>query len=173
MNPQFNRETVRGSLETAGIRYVFLGKELGARSENKDCYRNGQAQYDLLAQTDLFKEGIQRVKNGAAQYRIALMCAEKEPLNCHRAILVSRKLRKEDISVQHILGDGQLEDHEHALKRLVDILSIPRSDMFRPDEAVIDDAYDRQGHQIAYRLKTLEEAAPDETLRANAPGGRE
>jgi uncharacterized protein (DUF488 family) len=89
MNPQFSREPLKEALRNANIKYVFLGKELGARSENKSCYRDGQVQYDLLAQTDLFKRGIERVKEGARTYRIALMCAEKEPLECHRTILVA------------------------------------------------------------------------------------
>src|SRR6266508_1360483 len=76
MNPQFNREALKDVLRNAGIKYVFLGKELGARSEDKSCYRNGQVQYDLLAQTKLFQEGIKRIKEGAKDYRIALMCAE-------------------------------------------------------------------------------------------------
>src|SRR6266446_5531061 len=90
MNPQFNREPLKQALRDSGILYVFLGAELGARSEDKSCYRNGQVQYDLLARTDLFKRGIERVKDGAHRYRLALMCAEKEPLDCHRTILVSR-----------------------------------------------------------------------------------
>lgn len=171
MNPQFNRESLSRSLESASIKYVFLGKELGARSEDKDCYRNGQVQYGLLAQTDLFKQGIQRVKNGAASYRVALMCAEKEPLNCHRTILVSRTLKEEGISVHHILGDGQIEDHEHALKRLVAMLSIPGSDMFRPEEVVIQDAYARQGDQIAYREQVPEDSISNEIVRRDASGG--
>src|SRR5271169_5124351 len=61
MNPQFNREPLKEALRVAGIKYAFLGKELGARSEDQNCYRNGQVQYDLLAQTDLFKHGIKRV----------------------------------------------------------------------------------------------------------------
>ena len=44
MNPQFNRESLKQALRTANIQYVFLGKELGARSEDRRCYRNGQVQ---------------------------------------------------------------------------------------------------------------------------------
>src|ERR1700704_3164996 len=80
MNPQFNRENLKQSLSANGIKYVFLGKELGARSEDHSCYRNGQVQYDLLARTDLFKQGIERILEGTQKYRVALMCAEKEPL---------------------------------------------------------------------------------------------
>jgi uncharacterized protein (DUF488 family) len=160
VNPQFNRETLKEALRNADIKYVFLGKELGARSEDKSCYRNGQVQYDLLAQTKLFEEGIKRVKDGARDYRIALMCAEKEPLDCHRTILVARKLCDEGLTVKHILYDGQIEEHAHAIGRLVGQLRLPGADMFREEEEVISDAYARQGSQIAYR----EETAPNSSL---------
>lgn len=151
MNPQFNREELKGSLKDAQIMYVFLGKELGARSDDRSCYRNGQVQYDLLAKTALFKKGIERVMEGASQYRIALMCAEKEPLDCHRTILVARALAEKGFPILHILSDGSLEEHEHAIGRLIERLKVPGEDMFRQHEAVIADAYARQGNEIAYR----------------------
>jgi len=173
MNPQFNREPLKKVLASAGVKYVFLGQELGARSEDKSCYRNGQVQYALLAQTDLFKQGIERVKSGASTFRVALMCAEKEPLECHRTILVARQLREEGVPVKHILGDGRLEDHEQALKRLVAMLRIPSADMFRPEEEVIEDAYARQGDQIAYREQAPEAQTSDEPAPHSASGAAE
>jgi uncharacterized protein (DUF488 family) len=173
MNPQFNREPLTKALASVDIKYVFLGEELGARSEDKSCYRNGQVQYVLLAQTDLFRKGIERVKRGALTYRVALMCAEKEPLDCHRTILVARRLREEGMPVKHILSDGRLEDHEQALKRLVTMLKIPSVDMFRPETAVIEDAYARQGDKIAYREQAPETSTSDETTPRSASGAAE
>src|SRR5262249_13909677 len=146
VNPQFNRESLKQALREAGIVYVFLGAELGARSEDKSCYRDGQVQYDLLARTDLYKRGIERVKEGAQRYRLALMCAEKEPLECHRTILVSRTLFEDGVPIKHILSDGTVEDHPHAIERLIAMLRIPGSDMFRTGDAVVRDAYARQGN---------------------------
>lgn len=88
-NPQFNKDSLQQSLSEAGIAYIFLGKELGARSNDRSCYEDGRVQYERLARTDLFLDGIERVRKGAEQYRIALMCAEKEPLECHRTLLVA------------------------------------------------------------------------------------
>jgi len=173
MNPQFNREPLNKVLTSAGVKYVFLGTELGARSEDKSCYRDGQVQYALLAHTALFKQGIERIKSGASTFRVAVMCAEKEPLECHRTILVARQLRKEGVPVKHILGDGRLEDHEQALKRLVAMLRIPSADMFRTEEAVIEDAYARQGDQIAYREHAPEAKTPDEPAPHRASGAEE
>lgn len=164
INPQYNREDLKHALNAENIKYVFLGKELGARSDNKNCYRNNQVQYDLLAQTNLFKHGIERVKEGAHSYRIALMCAEKDPLDCHRTILVARKLFEEHMPVKHILYDGQVEDHEQTIKRLILKLKIFESDMFRSTHEIISEAYARQSSDIAYR----EEAPSDAT--SIAPG---
>lgn len=152
-NPQFNREALRRTLNEASIAYLFLGRELGARSQDPACYVEGKVQYDLLARTDLFQEGLDRVAEGLRQHRIALLCAEKDPLVCHRFILVSRHLASRGLKPQHILADGTLESHEDALMRLISELGLPQRDLFRSFEDVIAEAYDRRGQQIAYQKK--------------------
>ena len=160
-NPQFNRESLRVDLRTAGIAYVFLGRELGARAEDRGCYIAGRVQYDLLARTALFQEGLMRIAQGISSRRIALMCAEKDPLTCHRAILVCRHLAVRGIAAQHILEDGRLESHEDAITRLLAELDIPERDLFRTRDDLIIEAYSRRGQQIAYSEKqpTGEESA--------------
>src|SRR5271157_6086016 len=71
-NPQFNREDLKKELREIGIAYVFLGKELGARSQDATCYDGGKIQYERLARTDLFKRGLDRIHEGVQRYRIAL-----------------------------------------------------------------------------------------------------
>jgi uncharacterized protein (DUF488 family) len=161
LNPQFSRNELKPALSSAGIKYVFLGKELGARSKDASCYRNGQVQYELLAKTDLFKKGIERVREGAEKYRIALMCAEKEPLDCHRTILVARTLEEQHIAVKHILATGKIESHEHAMERLISRLHIPKEDMFRSHQVALTEAYDKQASQIAYRDETEASPSPE------------
>jgi uncharacterized protein (DUF488 family) len=156
MNPQFNRETLKSSLREAGIAYVFLGKELGARSDNRECYCNGRVQYDLLAKTEEFQRGIRRVKEGAKTHRIALMCAEKDPLHCHRTILVSRHLVQDGLEVRHILANGRTEEHHEAIVRLARILKLQDDDMFRSKDELEDIAYRLQGQAIAYQESTDE-----------------
>lgn len=149
-NPQFNRDDLQNSLKKSGIRYVFLGKELGARSEDRACYVADKVQYDRLAKTTLFQSGLDRVVEGAKSYRIALMCAEKDPLDCHRTILVARELLKRDLSIAHILDNGSIEGHTESISRLVTSLGMSLDDMFRSKEEIIDEAYVRQANRIAY-----------------------
>jgi len=150
MNPQFNRETLKATLRDHGIAYAFLGEELGARSKDRSCYENGKVQYGRLAETDLFRQGLKRVQEGASKFRIALMCAEKEPLDCHRTILVARYLGVLGIDVRHILGDGRLETHAAAVDRLIKQFRLPVDDMFSVRENIIDEAYRLQEQRVAY-----------------------
>jgi uncharacterized protein (DUF488 family) len=165
LNPQFNRDGLEQALPANGIAYRFLGKELGARSDDKACYEDGKVQYDRLAKTGLFQQGLQRVRSGMKQdLRIALMCAEKEPLDCHRTLLVARHLAAPGLDVQHIHADGSLESHAAALNRLAGMLNLLGDDLFRSAEERLADACRRQEERIAY------EAGPAASVRAPAIG---
>jgi uncharacterized protein (DUF488 family) len=155
MNPQFNREPLKQSLREKDIAYVFLGKELGARSRDSSCYVKGKVQYDRIAKTKLFEEGLERVKEGIKTHKVALMCAEKDPLTCHRTILVTRNLVASGMLAQHILEDGALESHEEAMSRLLRELKLPEGDMFRSKEDCIEEAYRIQGERIAYEEASI------------------
>jgi len=149
-NPQFNRETLERHVKEHAINYVFLGAELGARSNDLTCYDHGRVQYARLAQTDLFRAGIDRVIRGANEFRIALMCAEKEPLDCHRTILVARALVDLDVTVQHILADGRLESHDATMERLLKIVGLPDHELFRSRDELVTEALFRQEQKVAY-----------------------
>jgi len=153
-NPQFRREKLQASLAGVGIQYVFLGEELGARSADPSCYEaDGRVSYAKLARTDLFRHGIERLRAGMREHRISIMCAEREPLECHRTILVARELERDGIPVRHILGDGSLEEHAHAMRRLVADLKLTGADLFSTPDDVIERAYDLQAARIAYVRK--------------------
>jgi uncharacterized protein (DUF488 family) len=150
-NPQFNREKLQASLAAAGIRYVFLGEELGARSKDASCYdEEGRVSYTKLAQTAPFRAGIERLLTGMQQHRIAIMCAERDPLSCHRTILVSRELERSGVPVTHILSDGSLEPHRQTMTRLATDLKLAATDLFRSPDELIEDTYEQQGSRIAY-----------------------
>lgn len=154
-HPQFNREALQSGLKTSGLFYVFLGEELGARRSEPDCYVDGKARYELIAKAPRFQEGLSRVREGAAKYRIALLCAEKDPLTCHRTILVCRHLRKDLIPILHILQDGRIESHHDAEQRLLSIAGKPGPDLFISETEAIEDAYDVQGERIAYTSSAI------------------
>jgi uncharacterized protein (DUF488 family) len=149
-NPQFNRERLAVALRSAGIEYEFLGRELGARSEDPSCYVDDCVQYGLLAQTALFQSGVARVLQDAATRRVALMCAEKEPLECHRTILVARELERHDARICHIHIDGRLEPHQDAMTRLKKQLKLSE-DLLHGERELLDTAYEQQGRRIAYQ----------------------
>lgn len=148
--PQFNRDALKRSLAGVGVKYVFLGQELGARSEDRSCYVNGQVQYDRLAQTTPFGEGIDRLLKGSEAERITIMCAEQEPLDCHRTVLVSRVLTERGASVAHIHGDGRLEEHDDAMLRLMSGFGLDQDDLFHTREELMREALARQEQRIAY-----------------------
>jgi uncharacterized protein (DUF488 family) len=153
MNPQFNRGELEKALLAQGIQYRFLGKELGARSDDPRCYETGRVQYERLAETALFKYGLKRVAKGMTEgFRIVLMCAEKEPLECHRTILVARHLAALGTHVVHIHADGCLETHDAALSRLARLVNLPEHDMFHSQEELLVNVYRKQGERIAYEI---------------------
>jgi len=149
--PIFNREALESELKKNQIAYVFLGKELGARSNDSTCYVNGKVSYERLAKTSLFKDGINRILKGAKKFRIALLCAEKVPLDCHRTILVSRYLVERGVDVSRILSDGTLEAHEDTMSKLLAETGIG-SALFDSRSDLLAKAYEERGSQIAYKL---------------------
>ncbi|WP_395155436.1 DUF488 family protein [Ilumatobacter sp.] len=153
--PQFNRESVKQELARHKVGYAFLGRELGARSNDPNCYEDGRVQYARLAATKSFHEGIERLRTGADRDRIALMCTEKDPLDCHRTLLVARALHEEGVNVEHIHADGHLETHEDAMLRLLDKFGLLQANMFRTNDDLLHDALQQQEARIAYVDESL------------------
>ena len=153
-NPQFNREPLAASLKAEGIAYVYLGRELGGRPGDRGCYDNeGRVLYDRVAATETFRSGLERVVDGAARFRIALMCAEKEPLHCHRTLLVAHELDRHGVGVAHIHADGRMESHAEAMDRLIELTGLrPDGGLFRRAQTraeLIAEAMGRQARRAA------------------------
>jgi uncharacterized protein (DUF488 family) len=149
-NPQFNRELLQTSLKQRRIAYVFLGNELGPRSEDPACYVDGKVQYSKLAATGNFRSGLERLSTGIKTYRVALMCAEKDPIYCHRMILICRALRKGPLEIENILDDGSLEGLSRTEQRMLLELKLPQLRLFENPEDLIQRAYDTQSDRIAF-----------------------
>jgi len=168
--PQFNRPDLEAELPRQGITYVFLGDELGARRDEPEAYDGLQAAYERVAELPAFQHGLERVITGVKKgLTLALLCAERDPLTCHRAVLVSRHLVNRGLDVQHIHGDGRLEGHaelerrmQQALQRLgvleacngavqLDLLGNPLSKTVDANPVtLLEKAYREQGKRIAY-----------------------
>ncbi len=151
-NPQFNREPLTDSLAALGIDYVFFGAELGGRSDDPSCFEDGRIRYDHLSATHEFQQGLKRLIYEATGSRIALMCAEKEPLECHRTLLVAPALEAKGVAVEHILADGGLEAHGASMERLVAIHGGEhQGELFATVADRIELAIEKQAERVAYR----------------------
>ena len=155
--PQYNTDTLKTEMQANRIQYVWLGEELGARRCEEECYVDNIAKYELIARTEAFARGIQRLRSGMRTHRIALLCAERDPLTCHRTVLVCRYLRNE-VAISHIIGPGECESHEQAEMRLLKLVGLPEQDLFLSKEELLNDAYTRQGDLIAYKRTSLANA---------------
>ncbi len=123
--PQFSKATLRPELERVGIGYFFLGCELGGRPP-----WDGTPDYEQLAGNPDFHAGLDRLEEICAYGRVAIMCAEHEPLQCHRFLLVGRRLVERRVPVAHILRDGRIEAHSETEDRLLKATRQTESDLF-------------------------------------------
>jgi uncharacterized protein (DUF488 family) len=152
MFPQFNQEALRKSLFDHGIGYLFLGDQIGGRSNDPDDYLDGQVIYKSLASKESFKAGIKRLRKGSLKYQIAIMCSEKEPLDCHRTLLVSEALVANGAGVSHIHADGNRESHGDVLARLLALHKLSSPDLFSDDADRVEEALILQEKKIAYQM---------------------
>jgi uncharacterized protein (DUF488 family) len=149
--PWFNQARLAPRLAHEGLAYVPLGDALGGRPRDPRLYRDdGFADYDAMARTDEFRAGLDRVGEGARRYRVCLMCAEREPLDCHRCLLVARALAERGFAIGHVLADATVEPHTHTEERLLAFAKAP-ADLFADRDQRIAAAYARRAGTAAYR----------------------
>lgn len=150
--PDFNREILKESLKKNNIEYVFLGDNCGARASDPSCYIDGKASYALIKETKQFKMGLNRIIKGLEKYTITLLCAEKDPITCHRNILICRNLKQFDIDIFHILSMDKVEKNSQSEERLLKLFDLEQNDLFLEKEDLIEEAYNKQGDLIAYTI---------------------
>ncbi|MSP50548.1 MAG: DUF488 domain-containing protein [Alphaproteobacteria bacterium] len=149
--PQFSRAAFERSLSVAGIGYRFLGDRLGGRPKDSVCYAGGAVDYAKVAATAAFREGLDEAAAMAREKRCCLLCAEKDPLDCHRSILVARHLAPKGFSVSHIHGDGKVESQAEFEKRLMAADEAPLLAEVEDSRALLSLVYNRRGRRIAFR----------------------
>jgi uncharacterized protein (DUF488 family) len=152
--PHFDRDRLRQSLAAEDIAYVFLGKALGGRPADPSLYTDGVADYERMAATHEFDAGLARVLEGAHSYRVALLCAERDPLDCHRFLMVSRVLKAKGCEVVHLLFDGTLEPMDQMEQRLMETTRSGQAGLFGQDEGdPLAAAYRSRARMVAYKRK--------------------
>lgn len=156
--PHFNRDALQESLKQVGIAYVFLGQELGGRPKEKAFYCDGIADYEKMAKAAAFQKGLERVLSGTERHRIALMCSEQDPLDCHRCLLVGRSLFHRHVEVEHILPDGQKRSQVAIEADLLAQSNLAEDDLFASADERLARAYRNRAMKVAYSDDDL--AAP-------------
>ena len=158
--PHFNPNNLEPALEQAGIEYAFMGRELGGRPDDRSVYdAGGRVSYERAALADDFSDAIGSLIRQADERRIALLCMERDPLECHRALLVARELADRGVEVQHILHEGAVESHDALMVRLLETQGQPsQPDLFRTYEDVVSDAVRQQAGRVAFQV--AERSAP-------------
>jgi len=138
--PHFNRKELEQAIKEAGMKYLFLGRELGGRPAGEEFYNSeGYVLYGRLADSPIFLEGISRLEEGLRKnMRIALMCSEEDPEECHRRLLVARVLLRRNIEVRHIRGNGSLEmEPEHIPIQLSMFAKVEEIDQWKSIRSVL------------------------------------
>lgn len=151
-SPEYNRENLTEVLEKNNLKYVYMGDLLGPRSKNSLHYKeDGQIDFELLAESEEFKKGIERLKK-ADSFNVAIMCAEKAPEVCHRFLLIGRNAVKEGMKISSILFDGTIETFQETQIRMMEENKW-KPDFFTTKEEMMEMILDDYIDKYAYRKK--------------------
>lgn len=148
--PQFNQNALSNDLRADGISYVFMGDELGGRPKDSNLYCDGIADYERMSTTAAFKKGLSRLTIGAKDHRIAVMCSERNPLDCHRCLLVGRALAQRGLDVGHILSDGSVIGQSEIEDQLLEMAGQADDDFFAPRSERLAQAYRNRSRKVAF-----------------------
>src|ERR1700733_6653184 len=149
--PWFSQKSLAAALSAAGIGYIAMGEALGGRPRRDTLYRDGAADYEAMAIEPEYVAGLDRLLGVAARSRVCLMCAEREPLDCHRCLLVARSLAERGLTVGHILHDGTIEPQTEIERRLLPLAGEGRDLFASGHDERLAAAYRHRAHAAAYR----------------------
>ncbi|MDI3503873.1 MAG: hypothetical protein PWP64_809 [Candidatus Cloacimonadota bacterium] len=166
--PQYNREELQLVLKAHQLGYQGFGLWFGARQPDQEFYtEEGWLHYRAFTKSALFKEGVRTLDQCLIQGHIpALMCSEKDPFDCHRAIMVSRALTLMGYELKHILADGSIQTQTELDQRLLDKYFPKREqgsifdliDGAMSPEQMLEEAYFKRNEAIAWRIESPEES---------------
>lgn len=149
---QFNITNVKDVLNNNNIYYLFLGDELGARPKDRSLYSNNSADFDKISKSSLFIDGCQRIRDGLSKFPVCIMCAEKDPVTCHRTILVANKFRSlyPDVTIQHIHSSTKIEPQEKIDRRIMAMYDLEQEHFFKSFDERLIEAYSLRAKEIAF-----------------------
>src|SRR4249920_945551 len=150
--PWFSSKPLATGLAAGGLAYLQLGEELGGRPRDPQLYRNGIADYEAMARRPEFRAGLDRIIDETRRHRVCLLCSEREPLDCHRCLLVGRALAERGVTPGHIRADGTIEPHAVTEQRLLKLAG-GEADLFGDPAARLADAYRQRARRVAARRK--------------------
>lgn len=159
----YNQQELSPSLKENAIAYRNYKAEFGARQIEQKYYPNGYLDFRLFAKSERFQEGMNRLINAMPMgYRFVLMCSEKDPISCHRAIMVAREFDDNNVSVNHIMADGNICTQKDIENRLVDLYFPNHNQIsfFSPQltwNEMVNESYIQQNIKIGYKLEQNEE----------------
>jgi uncharacterized protein (DUF488 family) len=150
--PWFSSKPLASGLAAGGLAYLQLGDELGGRPRDPQLYCDGIADYEAMARRPEFRAGLDRVIDETRHHRVCLLCSEREPLDCHRCLLVGRALAERGVTPGHIRADGTIEPHAVTEQRLLKLAG-NEADLFGDPATRLADAYRQRTRRVAARRK--------------------
>ena len=155
----YNRENISKLLENNKIYYRNYISEFGARQENRNYYPHGYLDFEMFSKSEQFLSGVRKLEKSMQQnYTIALMCSEKDPMMCHRTIMVARTFHLSGYKVVHLLPNGKIMSQTDVEERLLDKYFPDRGQicMFSENlsmQEYVTEAYKRQNMSIGYTIE--------------------
>ena len=150
--PWFSGQSLAARLQGVDIAYLPFGDALGGRPRDPALYYDGIADYEKMATSPPFCAGLDRVGEAMERFRLCLMCAEREPLDCHRCLLVARALTQRGVALGHVLIDGSIEPHAATEERLL-ARAGGADDLFGTRATRLAEAYRERARKVAAHFK--------------------
>lgn len=154
----YNKDILEKKLKKENIMYRNYKKEFGARQEDPSFYPKGYLDFDLFTKSEQFNEGLLKIAKGIEMgFSFVLMCAEKDPITCHRNIMVAKAFKERGYNIKHILFDGSIESQDDIEKRMIKEYFPERNQMAlfdenKSDEDLIKASYNKKNEEIGYRI---------------------
>jgi uncharacterized protein (DUF488 family) len=164
--PWFSRQPLEARLVQERMAYLWYGDALGGRPRDGALYRDGAADYEAMAAQPAYRDRLAGLIGDASRHRICIMCAEREPLDCHRCLMVARSLAERELAIGHILYDGTVEPHHATEQRLLNWDAGQRDLLETGQPSRLAAAYRRRGRAVAYRGKPERQGAKRPAARS-------